>query len=109
MSAGNCIFFAGMDWLCYAMFLYTIEYTKYKGKALFDLKPWMKLVTVIILTIDSVSMLCNIVLEHAMKFQVIYYRKERYLRFIPQPLFYLHLILCYIPFAVSFCIFLYKV
>ena len=57
MSAGNCIFFAGMDWLCYAMFLYTIEYTKYKGKALFDLKPWMKLVTVIILTIDSVSML----------------------------------------------------
>ena len=83
MSAGNCIFFAGMDWLCYAMFLYTIEYTKYKGKALFDLKPWMKLVTVIILTIDSVSMLCNIVLEHAMKFQVIYYRKERYLRFIP--------------------------
>lgn len=68
MSAGNCIFFAGMDWLCYAMFLYTIEYTKYKGKALFDLKPWMKLVTVIILTIDSVSMLCNIVLEHAMKF-----------------------------------------
>lgn len=110
MSIGNCIFFVGMDWLCYTMLLFAIEYTKQKGKPIVPVNRWLNRLVIVILIIDSVSMLCNIVYEHAMKFQVIYaYRGERFLRFRPQPLFYLHLSICYILFGLALAVFWRKI
>lgn len=108
MSIGNSIFLAGADWLCYATLLYTVEYTKHKDKPILPYNRWLQVLVTLIFVADSVSMLCNAVYEHALRYQVIYYKGEQYLRLIPQPLYYVHLLIECVAFVVSMCIFIYK-
>ena len=108
MSIGNSIFLAGADWLCYATLLYTVEYTKYKDKPILPYNRWLQVLVILIFVADSISMLCNAVYEHALRYQVIYYKGEQYLRLIPQPLYYVHLLIECVAFVVSMGIFIYK-
>ena len=108
MSIGNSIFLAGADWLCYATLLYTVEYTKHKDKPILPYSRWLQVLVTLIFVADSISMLCNVVYEHALKYQAIYYKGEQYLRLIPQPLYYVHLLIDCVAFVVSMGIFIYK-
>lgn len=100
LSLGYSLFFLSMDWVCYTMLRYAIEYTRHKGKNLISFDRRVPHIIVAFLVADSISMLCNVFFEHAVKYQVVYFHEERYLRYVQKPPYFLHLILCYIMLGV---------
>lgn len=81
LSLGYSLFFLAMDWVCFTMMKYAIEYTRYKGKKLNALDKRIPYIVIAVLAVDSVSMFCNVFFEHATRYNVVYYHGERYLRY----------------------------
>lgn len=98
---GYSLFFASLDWLCMTVLRYAIDYTRHKGQTILPVKRWFIICTYILIIADSISLLCNAYYEHATRFQVIYYHRERYLRILQLPAFYIHCCICYSLLAVS--------
>lgn len=109
LSLGYSLFFFSMDWVCYTMLRYAVEYTGYKSKRLISFDKQISHVIEIVLILDSVSMLCNVLFEHAVSYSIVYYQQECYLRLIPQPPYYVHLLLCYMMFGVVIYLFVTKI
>lgn len=106
LSIGYSLFFLSMDWVCYTMLRYAVEYTSHKGKKLIDKEVPRMLEVVLIF--DSISIFCNIFFEHVVKYDVISYHGERYLRTTQQPPYFVHLFLCYMIFGVVLYLFVKK-
>ena len=109
MSIGHSLFFLAMDWVCYTMLHYAIEYTTHKGKKFISFDKKTSHMVEAVLVLDSISMLCNIIFEQAAEYYVIYYRGERYFRMIHQPLYYVHLLICYLMFGLVMYLFVKKI
>ncbi len=109
LSLGYSLFFLSMDWVCYTMMRYAVEYTRHKGKKFISFDKRVPHIIEAVLIMDSISMLCNVAFEHAAKYHVVYYHEERYLRFIQQPAYYVHLLLCYLMFSVVLYLFVKKI
>lgn len=109
LSLGYSLFFLSMDWLCFTMLFYTIEYTRYKGKKFISFDKRLPYIAVFVLVLDSISMFCNVFFEHAVEYQVVYYRGERYLRYIQKPMYVVHLILCYIMIGMVMYLFVKRI
>lgn len=109
LSLGYSLFFLAMDWVCFTMMKYAIEYTRYKGKKLNALDKRIPYIVIAVLAVDSVSMFCNVFFEHATRYNVVYYHGERYLRYAQQPLYFIHLLLCYLMFGVVLYLFVKKI
>lgn len=109
LSLGYSLFFVSMDWVCYTMLCYAIEYTRHKGKKFVSFDKRVPYILAAVVLMDSISMLCNVVFEHAAEYRVVYYHEERYLRFVQQPAYVLHLLLCYVMLGAVFYLFVKKI
>ena len=90
LSIGYSLFFMSMDWVCYTMLRYAVEYTRHKGKKFISFDKKIPHVIEGILVLDSVSILCNVFFEHVVKYTIISYHGECYLRTTQLPQYYVH-------------------
>lgn len=108
LSIGYSLFFLSMDWVCYTMLRYAVEYTRHKGKKFISFDKKVPRIIEAVLILDSISIFCNIFFEHVVTYDVIVYQGERYLRTTQQPWYYVHLLLCYVMFSVVLYLFIKK-
>lgn len=94
-------YFASMDWLCYALFLFAIAFTRIR------FPEWLKKTLTGILILDSGSMILNIFLNHALDYTTEMVGREMFVDFIPKPMFEVHLAICYALIAGTILLLLY--
>lgn len=91
MSLSNSIVFCSIDWILFFLLQFCILFTEQDNRIRKNYKYFS-----ILLVIDSVQLIANAFHEHAMKYEVFHEGNSVYLRFQEEPLFYVHLALCYI-------------
>lgn len=109
LALGYSLFTLSMDWICFTMLRYAIEYTRHKGKKIISINRCLPYITIAVLVIDSISMFCNIFFEHAVEYYVVYYHGERYFRCMQKPAYVVHLMLCYIMVSMVLFLFVKKI
>lgn len=96
ISVFNSIFFASIDWVMFCFIQYTLVYTerpKLKGNLLKTLA--------IILLLDTFNMWVNPIFEQATHYKKVMIGQELFLQLEMQPLYMVHLAICYSLFDVS--------
>lgn len=103
-TMGYSIFFAGMDWLLYAVLLFAMEYTGYEMKHM-----WKKRVMHVLLVVDTISMLLNPFFHHAFECVEVQMNQGKsffgVMRYAP---YMVHLFFCYMLAIAAFICLIYK-
>ncbi|MBE5963096.1 MAG: EAL domain-containing protein [Lachnospiraceae bacterium] len=96
--------FICMDWILFSLLMFSKEYTSK------DYKKKSSGITVgkCILVADSVSLLCNVIFEHALSYKTVYEKGELFLILKAKTLYEVHLGICYVMCILLFWNLLHK-
>lgn len=100
MVLGECIYYALVDWLCFIVLLYVVEYTHLFKEKHTNRNALLKWVLIVLFIIDSISMLLNAKFGHAVEYTCININGDLYFKYNRLFPFLIHTLICYATFGI---------